>query len=101
MTIRTRFQRYWRTVGNTALRRLIMISTVLLLLLIGIPVANRTTRAGSTVGSFEIDGNLTVDHSVPPTEPIDWNSSPFPAALTTFSDGRGQTDDIFGMGSKE
>src|SRR5437867_1351314 len=101
MTIRTRFQRYWRAVGNTAPRPLVMISTVLLLLLIVIPVTNRATRAGNVVGSFEIDGNLAVNHSVPPTEPIDWNSSPFPAALTTFSDGRGQTDDIFGMGSKE
>ncbi len=38
---------------------------------------------------------------MPPTEPIDWDSSPFPAALTTFTDGTGPTDDIFGMGSKE
>ncbi len=59
------------------------------------------TFAGNTVGSFEIDGNLTVDHLVPPSEPIDWDSSPFPAALTTFTDGMGQTDDIFGLGSKE
>jgi hypothetical protein len=73
----------------------------LLLLLVGTPVANHSTLAGNTVGSFEIDGNLTVDHSVPPTEPIDWDSSPFPAALTTFTDGTAPTDDIFGMGSKE
>src|SRR5260370_1216017 len=39
--------------------------------------------------------------SVPTTERFDWDSSPFPAALTTFTDGTGPTDDIFGMGSKE
>src|SRR5712692_6735712 len=61
----------------------------------------QATFAGNTVGSFEIDGNLTVDHIVPPSEPIDWDSSPFPAALTTFTDGTGSTDDIFGLGSKE
>src|SRR5947209_14494462 len=78
-----------------------LLGAFLLLLMIGTPVANHTTFAGNTVGSFEIDGNLIVDHSVPPTEPIDWDSSPFPAALTTFTDGTGATDDIFGMGSKE
>jgi len=78
-----------------------ILTAFLLLLLIGTPVANRTTLAGNTVGSFEIDGNLTVDHPVPPMEPIDWDSSPFPAALTTFIDGTGPTDDIFGQGSKE
>ncbi len=69
----------------------------------GLPTADvaQATSAGNTVGSFEIDGNLTVDHLVPPTEPIDWDSSPFPAALTTFTDGTGPTDDIFGQGSKE
>jgi hypothetical protein len=69
----------------------------------GLPTADvaQATFAGNTVGSFEIDGNLTVDHLVPPTEPIDWDSSPFPAALTTFTDGTGPTDDIFGQGSKE
>src|SRR5216683_1583532 len=61
----------------------------------------QATLAGNTVGSFEIDGNLIVDHLVPPTEPIDWDSSPFPAALTRFTDATGPTDDIFGMGSKE
>src|SRR5260370_321906 len=61
----------------------------------------QATFAGNTVGSFEIDGDLTVDHLVPPSEPIDWDSSPFPAALTTFTDGTGPTDDIFGQGSKE
>src|SRR5260370_4664858 len=101
MTNKTRFQKYWRVVASIASRTSFIITTILLLLLIGTLVANRTTLAGITVGSFEIDGNLIVDHLVPPTEPIDWDSSPFPAALTTFTDGTGSTDDIFGMGSKE
>jgi len=79
----------------------LLITTFLVLLLNGTRVANRTAFASNTVGSFEIDGNLTVAHLVPPTEPIDWDSSPFPAALTTFTEGTGSTDDIFGQGSKE
>jgi hypothetical protein len=101
MTTKTRFQRQWRVVASAAPRPLLIITGLLLLLLIGAPVANGPTLAGNTVGSFEIDGNLTLDHLVPPTEPIDWFSSPFPAALTTFTDGTGTADDIFGMGSKE
>ena len=94
-------QKHWRVVASTTPRLLLLITTFLLLLLMGTRVANRTTFAGNTVGSFEIDGNLTVDHLVPPSEPIDWDSSPFPAALTTFTDKTGSTDDIFGQGSKE
>ena len=94
-------QGYWCVCASTISRPLLMSVAFLLLLLVGTPVANHSTLAGNTVGSFEIDGNLTVDHSVPPTEPIDWDSSPFPAALTTFTDGTAPTDDIFGMGSKE
>src|SRR6266705_437987 len=94
-------QKHWRVVARTTPRLLLLITTFLFLLLVGTRVANRTTFAGNTVGSFEIDGNLTVDHLVPPSEPIDWDSSPFPAALTTFTDGTGPTDDIFGKGSKE
>src|SRR6267154_172775 len=101
MTNKTCFQKYWRVVASAAPRTLLIITTFLLLLLIGTLIANRTTRAGITVGSFEIDGNLIVDHLVPPTEPIDWDSSPFPAALTTFTDRTGASDDIFGQGSKE
>ena len=101
MTTKARFHKHWRVVANTTPRLLLLITIFLFLLLIGTRVANRTTFAGNTVGSFEIDGNLTVDHLVPPSEPIDWDSSPFPAALTTFTDGTGSTDDIFGMGSKE
>ncbi len=81
MTTKARFRRYWLVFAGTAPRPLVMITAFLLLLLIGTPVANRSTLAGNTVGSFEIDGNLTADHSVPPTEPIDWNSSPFPDGL--------------------
>src|SRR2546422_9333786 len=101
MKTKAHFQRYWRVVASTTPRLLLLITTFLLLFLIGKRVANRTTLAGNTVGSFEIDGNLAVDHLVPPAEPIDWESNPFPAALTTFTDGTGQTDDIFGQGSKE
>src|SRR5882762_9738187 len=101
MTSKGHFRKYWRVVASIASRTSFIITTILLLLLIGTLVANRTTLAGITVGSFEIDGNLIVDHLVPPSEPIDWDSSPFPAALTTFTDGTGSTDDIFGMGSKE
>src|SRR6267378_4648637 len=101
MTNKTRFHKHWRAVAIATPRLIFTITTFLFLLLIGTRVANRITFAGNTVGSFEIDGNLTVDHLVPPSEPIDWDSSPFPAALTTFTDGTGSTDDIFGMGSKE
>ncbi|MGB4784750.1 MAG: choice-of-anchor P family protein [Candidatus Acidiferrum sp.] len=101
MTSKGHFHKHWRVVASSTPRLLLFIATFLFLLLIGTRVANRTTFAGNTVGSFEIDGNLAVDHLVPPSEPIDWNSSPFPAALTTFTDGTGSTDDIFGQGSKE
>src|SRR5712664_4363282 len=101
MRTKASFQRNGRVVAGPVPRNLFFIMPFLLLLLIGTLVANRTALAGNTVGSFEIDGNLTVDHLVPPSEPIDWDSSPFPAALTTFTDGTGPTDDIFGQGSKE
>src|SRR5260370_23856229 len=101
MTTKVSFHKHWRAVAVSSPRSLFLITTFLLLFLIGTRIANRTTFAGNTVGSFEIDGNLTVDHLVPPTQPIDWASSPFPAALTAFTDGTGPTDDIFGLGSKE
>ena len=101
VTTQTRSQKHWGVVASTAHRPLLIITAFLLLLLIGTLVANRATLAGNTVGSFEIDGNLIVDHLVPPAEPIDWDSSPFPAALTTFTDGTGSTDNIFGLGTKE
>ncbi len=101
MTTKTNFQGHWSAVRSNAPRLLLIISAFLVSLLIGAAVVNRVASAGSTVGSFEIDGNLTVDHPVPPTEPIDWASNPFPAALTTFTDATGPSDDIFGQGSKE
>src|SRR5713226_4563633 len=100
MSTKTYFQRLSHVIASAAPRALLII-TALLLLLIAMPLANRVTLAGNTVGSFEIDGDLTVEHAVPPAEPIDWYSSPFPAALTTLPDGTGSTDDIFGQGSKE
>jgi hypothetical protein len=101
MMTKASFRRYRRVVASSVPRTRLSIMAFLLLLLIGTLVVNRTALAGNTVGSFEIDGNLIVDHSVPPAEPIDWDSSPFPAALTTFTDRTGPTDDIFGQGSKE
>src|SRR5438034_8021685 len=101
MRTKASFQRNGRVVASPVPRNLLFITPFLLLFLIGALLANRTALAGSTVGSFEIDGNLIVDHSVSPTEPIDWDSSPFPAALTTFIDRTEPSDDIFGQGSKE
>src|SRR5258708_1873871 len=101
MSTKTHSQTLWRVFAGAAPRALLVITVVLLLVLAGAPLAHRATFAGNTVGSFEIDGNLAVDHATPPAEPIDWGSSPFPAALTTFPDGTGSSDDIFGQGSKE
>src|SRR5712691_4585451 len=101
MTTKGHSRGYCRVVTGATPRTVLILTAFLLLLMIGTLVANHTTLAGNTAGSFEIDGNLIVDHLVPSTEPIDWNSSPFPAALTTFTDRTGSTDDIFGMGSKE
>ena len=71
VTIQTRSQKHCRVVASNAQRPLLILTAFLLLLLIGTLVANRATLAGNGVGSFEIDGNLTVDHLVPPGEPID------------------------------
>src|SRR6266849_4465446 len=104
MTTKMRSQQCLRVIRSSAprpVRLLIFTALLLLLLLIGTPVAKRGTLAGNMVGSFEIDGNLVVNHLVPPGEPVDWDSSPFPAAITTFTGGTGSTDDIFGHGSKE
>lgn len=54
-------------------------------------------QGSSSVGSFEIDGNLADDSG--PGEPIDWNSPP--PNVTTFTDQTGNGDDIFNLGSKE
>src|SRR6266849_9398896 len=99
MTNRSR--KHCQGIIGSASRPLLMITTVLLVMLVGAPVTHRSTLAGNMVGSFEIDGNLVVDHPAVTTEPIDWDSNPFPAALTTFHDATGSGDDIFGQGSKE
>src|SRR5437868_12775680 len=101
MTTEIHWQKHGRVVASTVPRVLLILSAFLLMLLMGTRTANRVAFAGNTVGSFEIDGNLVVDHLVPPAEPIDWESNPFPAALTTFNDGTGSADDAFGQGSKE
>src|SRR6266849_8267200 len=101
MSTKTHSQTLWRVFASATPRVLLIITVFLLLLLVGMPIVNRATFAGNTVGSFEIDGDLAVEHSVPPAEPIDWYSNPLPAALTTFTDASGPTDDIFGQGSKE
>src|SRR5438445_10883973 len=101
MMTKAYFRRHLRVVRSATPRTVLIVTASLLLLLSGTLIANYTTFAGNTVGSFEIDGNLTVAHLPPPTEPIDWDSSPFPAALTTFTDGTGPTDDILRLGSRE
>src|SRR2546428_12726727 len=60
-------------------------------------LASAATRAGSTVGSFEIDGNR-VDNSGPGTLILDWDSPP--PNLTTFTDAQGSGDDAFGWATK-
>src|SRR5438477_444849 len=100
MAHNTRLQRHWRVAASIALRLfltviiLLLTVTIVLLLPIGKWRANRVTLAGNMVGSFEIDGNLAVDHPAALAEPIDWFTNPFPAALTTFTEGGNRTDDI-------
>ncbi|HEV8682936.1 MAG TPA: choice-of-anchor P family protein [Actinomycetota bacterium] len=62
--------------------------------LTGSPVA----LAGTTVGSFEIEGNRA-DDSGSGDLMLDWDSPP--PGLTVFTDASGQGDDSFGLGSKE
>ncbi len=90
------------TIGSSArhlvaARRVsLMVTLVGFVLLVG--ANGPQVFAASTLGSFEVDGN-TAD--IPAGGPIDWETSPFPAALTAFTDGTGQSDDSFGLGSKE
>ena len=74
------------------LTRLILAMTVLALL------TSASVLAGTTVGSFEIDGNRA-DDSGPGDLILDWDSPPF--GVTTFTDASGQSDSSFGQGSKE
>ena len=69
-----------------------LIATVVALL------TSAATLAGTTVGSFEIDGNRA-DDSGPGNLILDWDSPP--PNLTTFNDASGSGDDAFGLGSKE
>jgi len=96
--------KYWRLAGKASgwvARHISCLAALFLLFTVAATATEPIAFADSTVGSFEIDGNLIVDHTVPPAEPIDWLSSPFPASLITFTDATGQGDDIFGQGSKE
>jgi hypothetical protein len=54
--------------------------------------------AGTSVGSFEIEGNRA-DDSGPGDLILDWDSPP--PGVTKFIDASGQGDDAFGQGSKE
>ena len=95
MITKTRCHRYCWAAVSTAPRAVLMITASVLLLLIAAPIAI-VTFAGNTVGSFEIDGNLAVDHAVPPLEPIDWESTPtrVPRAVRSCSDTRRSMDPL-------
>lgn len=73
-----------------------MVVLVLMALVVGfIPILS--AHGASTVGSFEIEGNLIDDSGA--GEPIDWSTPP--PNLTNFTDATGSGDNIFGNGSKE
>jgi len=77
-------KRYWA----------INLMIVVLISVMGAPGA----LAGTTVGSFEIDGNRADDSG--PADPIyDWGTPP--PGVTEFIDGSGQSDNALGQGSKE
>ena len=59
-------------------------------------VGPQAAHAASTVGSFEIDGNLK--HDATTAEPIDWETAP---NVTPFTDPSGSGDDSFQGSSKE
>lgn len=68
-------------------------------------IGNHEAFAGTSVGDFEIDGNLQDN---PAGGPIDWSTDPegnipHPALSNRadFVDASGQQDNIFGQGSKE
>src|SRR5919112_1396673 len=75
------------------MRRKLRFSVIGLAILAGLFVGATGVFAGTSVGSFEIDGN-TLDS--PAGEPIDWSTPP--PNLTTFTDDNGDTQ--FGGGSK-
>lgn len=93
-----------RARASTTNRTLAWTGLVVLAALIAFTLPAVTQEVGG-VGSFEIDGNLVDD---PPGEPIDWSTdaagnTPHPGLFNRldFQDGSGQSDDIFGQGSKE
>lgn len=71
---------------------------LLALLAVVLLLTSASAFSGTTVGAFEIDGNRA-DNSGPGDLILDWDSPP--PGLTTFRDGTGQSDDSFGLGSKE
>src|SRR2546427_5100872 len=79
-----------RTSSKRSARRIAGVAA--LAFLVAATLGSSIVLAGSSVGSFEIDGNLAPDYATPPAEPIDWLSNPFPASLTTFHDATGQGD---------
>lgn len=79
-------------------RRLsVVLAVFLLAALASTSPLSAVSNAGTSVGGFEIDGNLADDSG--PGEPSDWETPP--PNLATFTDSVGQADDIFGRGSKE
>ena len=82
--------------------RRVALAAVFVLMLGGL-MAAPTAFAGSSVGSFEIEGNIKDDTG--PGEPVDWataGSGTPPVAVTTWTDPfGGQPDTIFTGGSKE
>jgi hypothetical protein len=68
-------------------------------------IGNHEAFAGTSVGDFEIDGNL---QDSPAGGPIDWSTDPegnIPhpglSNRTDFTDASGKSDGIFGQGTKE
>jgi hypothetical protein len=91
--------------GRSPVRRHSLAIVLGLLVLAGAMIGNPEAFAGSTVGDFEIDGNLVDD---PAGGSIDWSTDPegnFPHPglpnRVDFVDASGQSDGIFGQGSKE
>jgi hypothetical protein len=76
------------------MRRIIVSAAAALALL----AAAFSALAGTSVGSFEIEGNRA-DDSGPGDLILDWDSPP--PGVTKFIDASGQGDDAFGQGSKE
>jgi hypothetical protein len=75
--------------------RRIFVSTAIALAFLA---AALSAFAGTSVGSFEIEGNRA-DDSGPGDLILDWDSPP--PGVTKFIDASGQGDDAFGQGSKE